>query len=162
MFVLSVKSSAIKATVLSVIMVLCATVGLVAAGKSVAVNVSRKSNGISYRASDAQERVSFLSQFGWEVEADPVEVREIIIPAEFDSAYDQYNDLQKEHGLDLSDYGGRRAKRWTYEVKNYPGYENTSGMIQANIFVLDGLVIGGDVCSLETDGFIQSFNFPAN
>ena len=100
-----------------------------------------------------------MSQFGWDVVQDPVEVREIIVPAEFDSAYEQYNELQQEHGLDLSKYCGKRAKRWTYEVKNYPGYEE-SGLVQANIFVLDGTVIGGDICSLENDGFLQSFVYP--
>ncbi len=160
MFIVSVRSSAIKSVALSVLLVACAAVGLVAAGRSVSAAVIRSDSGFSYLAGDASQRINFLAQFGWELEEDPVEVSEVIIPAEFDSAYEGYNELQKQHGLDLAKYSGRRAKRWTYEVKNYPGYENEEGLIQANIFVLDGEVIGGDVCSLEPDGFIQSFIYP--
>ena len=159
MFVVSVKKSSIKAAVLTVLLVASAMFGMYAASKSVAASVESAKNGIDYKAADASGRLSFLSQFGWEVEQDPVEVREVIIPAEFDTAYEQYNEMQKEHGLDLSRYRGKRAKRWTYEVKNYPGYEG-SDLVQVNIFVLDGIVIGGDVCSLETDGFMKSLVYP--
>ncbi len=160
MFIVSVRSSAIKTGVLSVLLVACAAFGLFAAGKSVSAAVSTDKSGISYLADNAQRRVEFLSQFGWEVDEDPVEVSEVIIPAEFDNAYKEYNDMQQGHGLDLSKFSGVRAKRWTYTVKNYPGYESKEGTVQANIFVLEGAVIGGDICSLEKDGFIQDFNFP--
>ncbi len=159
MFVVSIKKSAIKTGVLGVLLVVCAVLGVYAASRSVSATVESVGSGFDYKAADASGRLRFLSQFGWEVEQDPVEVREIIIPAEFDVAYEQYNKLQKEHGLDLSKYSGKRAKRWTYEVKNYPGYEN-SDLVQANIFVLDGVVIGGDICSLEANGFMQSFLYP--
>ena len=159
MFVVSVRKSAIKTGVLGVLLVVCAVLGVYAAGRNVSATVESAKSGFDYKAADASGRLKFLSQFGWEVEQDPVEVREVIIPAEFDAAYEQYNKLQQEHGLDLSKYCGKRAKRWTYEVKNYPGYEG-SDLVQANIFVLDGVVIGGDICSLETNGFMQSFIYP--
>ena len=159
MFIVSVKSSSIKAAVLSVMLVVCAVFGVYAAGRSVKASVSSAKSGISYSASDAAERIAFLAQFGWEIVPEPVEVREIVIPAEFDAAYEKYNELQREHGLDLSEYSAKRAKRWTYEIKNYPGYE-ASGLVQANIFVLDGKVIGGDICSLEKDGFMHGFINP--
>ncbi len=160
MFVVSVRSSAIKTGVLSVLLVACAAFGIFAAGKSVSAAVTADKTGLSYLAGNAAQRVDFLAQFGWEIDEDPVEVSEVIIPAEFDSAYKEYNDMQAGHGLDLSKYSGMRAKRWTYTVKNYPGYENNDGMVQANIFVLDGAVIGGDISSLEKDGFMQDFNYP--
>lgn len=160
MFVVSVRSSAIKTGVLSVLLVACAAFGIFAAGKSVSAAVTADKTGLSYLAGNAAQRVDFLAQFGWEIDEDPVEVSEVIIPAEFDSAYKEYNDMQAGHGLDLSKYSGMRAKRWTYTVKNYPGYESNDGMVQANIFVLDGAVIGGDISSLEKDGFMQDFNYP--
>ncbi|MBR2893486.1 MAG: DUF4830 domain-containing protein, partial [Clostridia bacterium] len=46
---------------------------------------------------------------------------------------------------------------WSYEIKNYPGYENTDGVIRGNILVYDGIVIGGDICSIELDGFMAGF-----
>ncbi len=159
MFVVSVRSASIKAALLSAMLVVCAVFGVYAAGRSVKASVNAAKSGLNYSAEDAAGRIAFLSQFGWEVVSDPVEVREIVIPAEFDAVYEKYNALQREHGLDLSDYSAQRAKRWTYEIKNYPGYEN-SGLVQANIFVLDGKVIGGDICSLEKDGFMHSFVNP--
>ena len=117
-------------------------------------------NAISLKASNASERTAFLSQFGWEIEEDPVEVAEVIIPAEFDRGYEKYNEIQKAQNLDLTPYAGKRAKRWTYNIKNYPGYEGDSGTVQANILVYEGAVIGGDICSTELDGFMQGFDFP--
>ena len=115
---------------------------------------------ITCRASDAQERINFLSQFGWNVDEDPVEVSEVIIPSEFSGTYEEYNGIQKNQGFDLEPYKGKRAKRWVYEVKNYPGYAENSGCIRATLLIYDGLVIGGDVSSLELDGFMQGFQFP--
>ena len=42
-------------------------------------------------------------------------------------------------------------------MKNYPGYENKDGVVRANLLVYEGRVIGGDVCSVELDGFMQGF-----
>lgn len=115
---------------------------------------------ISLKASNASERLAFISQFGWQVEEDPVEVAEIVVPSEFDEVYEKYNAIQKTQNLDLSLYSGKRVKRWTYAVLNYPGYESRRDVIQLSILVYDGLVIGGDVCSLELNGFMHGFDFP--
>ncbi len=116
---------------------------------------------VSYKAEDAAQRIAFLSQFGWKISEDPIEVSEVIIPSEFDKAYLQYNEMHKAQGLDLEPYKGMRAKRWTYDILNYPGYEGKSGYVQANLLVYEGRVIGGDICSLEQNGFMQGFDFPA-
>lgn len=117
-------------------------------------------NGLTLKASNAEERIAFLAQYGWQVSEDPLEVSEVIIPYEFDDTYTEYNVLQNQQNFDLSDYKGMRVKRWTYEVLNYPSHENSDGIIRANILVYDGHVIGGDVCSIELDGFMQTFDFP--
>ncbi|MDR2753070.1 MAG: DUF4830 domain-containing protein [Oscillospiraceae bacterium] len=111
-------------------------------------------------AATAQERLTFLSQFGWEVAEDPLEVSEVIIPAQFDETYGKYNEIQKAQNLDLAKYAGKRVKRWTYEIKNYPGYEKKPGVVQANLLIEKGLVVGGDICSLELGGFLHGFDFP--
>ena len=158
MFVVSLRSSAFKGVLAGALLVACAVLGVYAAGRSVST-AGRSAAAADYRAQNAGQRLSFLSQFGWEVEEDPVEVSEVLIPGKFDRAFEEYNEMQKKQGLDLSKYAGRRAKRWTYEVKNYPGFEN-SGLVQANLFVYEGRVIGGDICSLESDGFIRDFYYP--
>lgn len=115
---------------------------------------------ISLKASDAGERLAFLSQFGWEVEEDPVKVEEVIIPSEFNAVYEKYNQLQLEQKFDLTKYAGKTAKKWTYKIKNYPGYGTDCDFIYANLLVFEGVVIGGDVSSQEQNGFMRGFDFP--
>ncbi len=106
---------------------------------------------------DSSQRLAFISTFGWEVNEEPDEIREVIIPAEFDDVYNNYNDIQIKQGYDLKKYAGERVKRWTYTIKNYPGYEGQE-CIKINILVYKGEVIGGDVCSVRLDGFMHGFS----
>lgn len=158
MFVYTVRSAKVKWVVL---FLLCA----IAIGAFCWYNHNGKpaaSDGaISLKADNAEERLAFISQFGWDVAEDPIEVEEVIIPTEFDAVYEQYNEIQKGQNLDLSLYSGKRVKRWVYAVRNYPGYEMQSDVIQITLLVYDGLVIGGDVCSTEEKGFMQGFDFPS-
>lgn len=157
MFVFSVKSSKLKIALTAFAAVLAvAAVVILASREKPAVS----DGTISLKASNAEERTAFLSQFGWEIDEDPAEVAEVLIPAEFDEVYEKYNAIQKEQELDLLPYAGKRAKRWTYNIKNYPGYEGRDGVVQANILVYEGAVIGGDVCSTELGGFMQGFYYP--
>lgn len=147
MFVFSIKSSKLKIalTAFAAVLAVAAVVLLINRDKPAVSD-----NAISLKASNASERAAFLSQFGWDIEEDPVEVAEVIIPAEFDRGYEKYNEIQKAQNLDLTPYAGKRAKRWTYNIKNYPGYEGDSGTVQANILVYEGAVIGGDICSTSS------------
>lgn len=156
MFVFSVKSKQIKAALLIAFVVVTVICLFVLARDS---RETAKNDEINLKASSHSERMSFLSQYGWEVDEEPAEVCEIIIPAEFDDVYSAYNEIQKTDGFDLSSYAGMRVKRWTYAVKNYPGYENKN-CIRANVLVYNGIVIGGDVCSVELDGFMHGFQKP--
>ncbi|MCI6907854.1 MAG: DUF4830 domain-containing protein [Clostridiaceae bacterium] len=103
---------------------------------------------------DNGDRIAFLNAFGWEVGADPVAIEEVVIPEEFDGVYAQYNELQRYQGLDLEKYRGKTAKRYTYEVTNYPGNEDN---VVANLLIYKNRVIGGDVCSTEYRGFMHGF-----
>lgn len=106
---------------------------------------------------DTSGILSFISTFGWEVDEEPDEVREVVIPVEFDEVYKNYNAIQIKQGYDLQKYSGERVKRWTYTIKNYPGYVEEE-CIKINILVYDGEVIGGDVCSVRLDGFMHGFS----
>ena len=99
--------------------------------------------------------VDFLSQFGWVVEAAPIETKEVTIPSEFDKVFVGYNDIQKQQGLDLSKYKTKEVTRYTYKVTNYPDSDET---VLANILVYRGRVIGGDICSANADGFVLSLD----
>ena len=100
------------------------------------------------------DRVAFLASFGWEVEGEPTESTTVEIPAEFDKVFGAYNELQRRQGLDLSPYSGKTVERYTYTVKNYEG---ATGTVLANLLVYRGRVIGGDICSADTTGFIHGF-----
>ena len=160
MFVYSVKTSKVKIAVLllAIAAVVVATAMVFTGGNEPAAN----DGAINRKAENSAERTAFLSQFGWKTSSDPVEVSEVIIPEDFDAGYTEYVAMNKAQGFDLEPYKGVRAKRWTYDVLNYPNFENTAGIVQANLLVFEGRVIGGDVCSLEMGGFIHGFEMPEN
>lgn len=105
-------------------------------------------------AQDEKGREDFLSQFGWEVDCEPLDARDVMIPAEFDEEYTAYNEMQKKLGFDLSAYRGQYAKKWVYCVKNYPNILNN---VTATVLIKDGKVIGGDISSTGEKKFTHSF-----
>ena len=100
------------------------------------------------------DRINFIKQFGWEVEAQPLREQQVIIPAEFDKIFAAYNEIQRAQGLDLSSFKKKNVMRYTYTVTNYPNYDGT---VYVNILVYRNVVIGGDVCSADVNGFVHGF-----
>ena len=107
---------------------------------------------------DNESRAAYLRSFGWEIKEEPISVEELSIPQEFTDAYAQYLALQKSQGFDLEQYRGRRIKRYTYEITNYPTGETG---VQAGLLVYSGTIIGGDVLSSQLDGFIHGLEMPS-
>ena len=101
-----------------------------------------------------EDRVSFLAQFGLQVEGEPEE-EEVRLPSEFDRVFAAYNELQKRQGLDLSRYAGRKVRRYTYRVTNYG---DTDRPVYATVIIYKNRVIGGDLCSPGQGGFVQTFD----
>ena len=97
-----------------------------------------------------EDRANFLSQFGYTIDAQPVETVEVTIPKEFDKVFAAYNELQKGIGLDLGRYKGKNVMRYTYNVTNYPNYKGT---VYANIIMHKNKIIGADICSADPSGF---------
>lgn len=155
MFIFSFKTSKLKLA--AALLAVAVTVSLLVSSALNAASPALAPRGINLAAQDSRQRLDFLAQFGWEVNEDPIEVGEIIIPQEFNAVYRSYNELQLEQGFDLAAYSGKRVKRWTYTVTNYPGYDETTDCIHANILVCDGAVIGGDICNVELGGFMHGF-----
>ena len=104
-----------------------------------------------------RDRVDFLRSFGWEVAEEPLATQEMVIPQEFDDSYAQYIDLQRQQGFDLERYAGKRAKRYSYEILNYPSGETG---VQANLLLYKTTVIGGEVLSPRLDGFLHGLSMP--
>ena len=84
--------------------------------------------------------MAYLQSYGWEVSAEPLATEELLIPKEMDASYDDYLALQSGQGFDLSKYAGKRVKRYTYEITNYPTGETG---ILANLLIYKNTVIGG-------------------
>lgn len=111
-------------------------------------------NKYSLKANTNEDRVEFLKQFGWEVQAEPIEIREVTVPAAFNEVYEKYNEIQKEQGLDLTRYAGKICKQWIYQVDNAT---DRGAPVRATLLVYDGKVIGGDISSTPLDGFMCGF-----
>ena len=156
MFICSVRASTLKffaVVCVSLVAIITLIAFVPAYGEG---SISASGNGeISYTGVKTNEdRIEFLSQFGWEVKPETVEERQITIPSEFDKIFTGYNEIQKRQGLDLSDYKKKKVVRYTYEVTNYNGAEGT---VYANLIVYRNRVIGGDICSADVSGFIHGF-----
>lgn len=155
MFFLSLKSKHIKAAFsLFTALVLTVIGGVIYVSTEASIPAS-KIGSYSMNAGTPDERTAFFRQFGYEVKETPESVKEVVIPSEFDEVYKKYNELQKAQGLDLTDYKGVRVKSWSYEILNYPGYENASGQIRGNLLTYNGIVIACDISSIELGGFME-------
>ena len=155
MFIYTLRASTIKffAVICVSLAAIITLIALVPAyGEDISVLKDGQIDYTGVRSND--DRIEFLSQFGWEVKSDPVESAEVIIPAEFDKIFTGYNEIQKRQGLDLSDYKKKKVMRYTYEVTNYEGKDEK---VYANVIVYRNRVIGGDICSADVTGFIHGF-----
>ena len=97
--------------------------------------------------------VNFLSQFGYTVDATPIEVFETEIPEEFNSVLESYNEIQRAQGLNLKRYLGKDATVYVFNVTNY----DHDGEVLATLFVRNGRIIAGDICSKDGEGFVKGF-----
>ena len=100
-----------------------------------------------------EERVAFLESFGWQVQTEPVETREVMIPAEFNDVYTAYNVMQQAQGFDLKPYAGEICTQYLYKIENHPNDPE----VYATLLVYGDQIIGGDVASTQVDGFMHGF-----
>lgn len=105
---------------------------------------------------EKDKNIAFLKKYGWETEDGFIEREEIVIPTEFDDVYLNYNEIQKESGLDITPYKGKRAVRYTYIIKNYPNKEYNN--VRANVICVDGKPIAGDIMTVGLNGFMHSLS----
>ena len=104
-----------------------------------------------------EDRIEYLASYGWQVADQPLASQELLIPTEMDESYDEYLALQRQQGFDLEKYAGKRVKRYTYEITNYPSGEQG---VQANLLLYKNTVIGGEVLSPQLDGFLHGLAMP--
>ncbi len=118
-----------------------------------AVSASAEVKGIR----DNDDRVAYLTGLGWTVSSQPIATEELLVPDQLDDSYAEYVALQESQGFDLSRYRGKRLKRYTYEITNYPTGETG---VQASLLIYRNTVVGADVLSPALDGFIHGLAMP--
>ena len=153
MFVCTMKASGLKffgVLALSVALLLTA-IGILPSVNA-AADVASVATDFK-NVSTEQDMVNFLSRFGHIVDAKPVEVFEFEIPDEFTSVFESYNEIQRAQGLNLKRYLGKDATVYIFKVTNSE-YE---GEVLATLFIRNGRVIAGDICSQEGEGFVHGF-----
>ena len=101
-----------------------------------------------------EDRVAYLQDWGWQVSPQAVLVEELELPKELGPEYSQYLDLQNGQGFDLTKYAGKRVRRYTYEVLNYPTGE--AGVV-AHLLIYKNRVIAGEIMG---DSFLQGLALP--
>lgn len=154
MFIITAKLDKRKLTAVVVAagVLLCAVIILLSGRDARSVSASPRPSGKNVSANE--DRVAFLSEYGWTVDEQPVEFEEVLIPGQFDGVFAGYNDIQKTQGYDFTKYRGKRVMRYSYNITNYP---NVSENVRATLFIYKNTVIGGDVASVSLDGFMHGF-----
>lgn len=154
MFICSVKASTLRffgIIVLSLTVLLGMTLigvqGETATGADASLSVNY--DGIRTET----DRRDFLSAFGYEADENAKSTVEYTLPKALDTVLLAYNELQKEQGLDLGKYTGKTVTRYTYEIKNYEGYE---GSVYANLIVFRNKVIGADLTGVGEKPFVKA------
>ena len=102
---------------------------------------------------DNAGRVDYLRGLGWEVEEEPVESLQFILPDTLEEPYLSYNALQLPQGFDLGQHCGEAVERYTYTVTNYP---DRPGGVQANLYISGGVPIAGDILCPGANGFQEA------
>ncbi len=153
MFVYTMKASGLKFfAVVAVCVAILATVIGVLPSVTAAADVANVST--DYKNIESEEdMVKFLSLIGYEAEPKAVSIYEMNIPEEFNSIYDEYNELQRSQGLNLKRYLGKSVTVYVFKLTNYK-YE---GEVFATFFIRNNRIIAGDICSKDGEGFIHGF-----
>lgn len=102
------------------------------------------------------DRLAYLGGLGWQVSPQPIATEELLIPREFDESYQDYLKLQTDQGFDLGQYRGKRVKRYTYQLTNYPTQDEP---VQIALLVYKNRVVGGQIQS-SSGSFLHGLSLP--
>ena len=144
------------------VLLLAAAMGLAGMGAGLIKTARDTQTAAAVRADPAgirsnADRVAYLEQWGWLTDEEPASVEEVLIPETFDSSYNDYLELQRRQGFDLTAYAGKTVKRYTYGVHNYPGLREN---IWASLLVYRHTAVGGEIFCSQGDGFTQGLAYP--
>lgn len=106
---------------------------------------------------DNDDRLAYLAGLGWQTSSQPIATEELLIPEEFDESYTGYLQLQSDQGFDLTQYKGKRVKRYTYQLTNYPSQDEP---VQISLLIYKNRVVGGQIQS-SSGSFLHGLTLPA-
>ena len=121
-------------------------------------SVPPEQGGPSLDAGTNEERVAFLTSYGWTVDEAPVETQEVRVPEEPNEVFSRYNELQKSQNFDLSELAGKTLRRYVYTIRNYPGGGEDCF---ATVLVYKNQIVGGDVSCNSQGGKMHTFQMPS-
>ncbi len=112
-------------------------------------------SGTTDHCDTPQAQRDYAASYGWKIGDEPISVTEFTIADQFDKALEQYNEIQLSQGFDLRLLKGQTVRRYTYELLNYPSRKTG---VRLSLVIADGAVVGGDISSVDGDGFMHGFD----
>lgn len=110
------------------------------------------STGDMLDVSQTKGREKYLASYGWEIDPDSEEERNVLLPKSFEGTVGEYADMQTRQGYDFASYAGLECRQYTYTVTNYEG---CGGTVYATLYIKGTRVIGGDIHSADIGGFMH-------
>lgn len=101
--------------------------------------------------SDRQARIDYLAELGFEADPESETRQEILLPDEFSAVLENYNELQKQQGFDLTRCAGQSVTLYSYRITNWP---DPAATVIADLYCRKNRPIAGDVHSTALDGFM--------
>ena len=148
MFVYSVRASSVRFLMI-ILLTLSVFVGVLVLGDT-ALAASASEIDLTGIKTD-EDRITFIEGFGYKVDGSQEEVS-FVLPDNFDRVMLGYNEIQRDQGLDLAKYAGKKITRYTYTIRDYADH---NGTVYANLFIYRGRVIGCDISSADPEGFVS-------
>ena len=150
MFIYTVRASTLK-FFMCIFLCLAVFITLISIGTADSVYASVDGREVDYSGiKDNDDRIAFIEGFGIKVKPEALSEESFTVPNEFDRIIEEYNQIQKRQGLDLSKYHKKRVTHYAYEVTNY----DSEGSVYVNLIVHRGRVIAADISSAFDGGFV--------
>ncbi len=98
------------------------------------------------------KKINYINSLGYKVDStETFKIQNITLPLEFSDVYENYNELQKECGFDLSDYKGTTLVQYKIKLKNADGRDD----IYAHLLLYNNRLVGGDISTTAFDGYMK-------
>lgn len=97
-------------------------------------------------------RKMFLSELGWEIDADSESHKTVLIPQELNGVMADYNKMQLKQGYDLTKHAGESCEQYIYTLTNYPAKDE---VILVTLYIQGKELIAADIHSTALNGFMH-------